>query len=72
MRNEDLDCKLSVEKKIAINQNSVVELRKRRFLKHYRKFRIRISDKDSKVEFSGYEIIINISYLNLKVLPSSV
>ena len=72
MRNEDLDCKLSVEKKIPINQNSIVELRKRRFLKHYRRFRIKISNKDSKVEFSGGEITINISYLNLKILPSAV
>jgi len=60
-----------VEKNIPINQNSIVELRKRRFLRHYRKFRVKISDKDSKVEFSGGEIVINISYLNLKVLPSS-
>jgi len=43
MRNEDLDCKLSVEKKIPINQNSIVELRKRLFVKHYKTLRIKIS-----------------------------
>jgi hypothetical protein len=71
MRNPHLDIKLSVEKNMVINQNSIVQLRKQCLMKNFKQVRIRLREDDSKVSFEGYEIVLGISYTNTKVLPSA-
>lgn len=71
LRNRQLDCKLSVEKELLLNQNAIVELRKRCFLKHYKRIVIRLEEDKSKITFEDRSVVLNVSYKDTKVLPSS-
>ena len=51
MRNSDLDCKLSIEKDFKLNKNSIIELRKQVFSKHFQSLRIKLRNKLETMTF---------------------
>lgn len=53
-----------------LNQNSLIYLRKRLFVKHLQKLRIAFTDGKSGIAMDGNELRVNIDISNTKVLPS--
>jgi hypothetical protein len=60
MRVPALDCKLSVERGMTLNQNAIIELRKRKIIENYKTIRLRLRSDKSGLTFDKKEIIINI------------
>lgn len=66
-----MDCKLSIEKGFEVNKNTVIELRKRIFLRLFKRLRIRVRASRNEITFEKGEIILNIDGSFNSPLPSS-